>query len=204
MPELFGVDFSAAALAGIERELRKSPLPQVRLEEANADELTGIEPISFDTIVINSVVQYSPTSRTSCASSRGPGAPSRPAEACSSATSAIWRSSKPSTHRSSSMKRPLLPRASYEKGSLDGSKKTAKLSIDSALFEAFGRVHRDVSEVAIELKRGAARNELTTYRYDVVITKCGQRSEGEATGAQWKARVAQLSAGERRVSGAGV
>jgi len=57
-----GVDFSQTALDYLSDQLRQRPLPQVRLLRRAADDLAGLEPQSFDVVILNSVVQYFPSS----------------------------------------------------------------------------------------------------------------------------------------------
>src|SRR5205085_4750453 len=42
--------------------LRQRPLPQVQLLRRAADDFTGLEPQSFDVVILNSVAQYFPSS----------------------------------------------------------------------------------------------------------------------------------------------
>jgi ubiquinone/menaquinone biosynthesis C-methylase UbiE len=55
-----GTDFSRTALEHVGQELKKVQLPQVKLLQRTADQLVGVEPGSFDLVVVNSVVQYFP------------------------------------------------------------------------------------------------------------------------------------------------
>src|SRR5262249_29253487 len=52
-----GVDFSASALRYVEAEAARQGLGNVTLQQATADELTGLEARSFDLVILNSVVQ---------------------------------------------------------------------------------------------------------------------------------------------------
>ncbi|MGZ3457437.1 MAG: amino acid adenylation domain-containing protein, partial [Archangium sp.] len=58
-----GADFSQAVLRRIERQRERmgSALQGVTLLHRTADDFTGIEPGTFDTVIINSVVQYFPS-----------------------------------------------------------------------------------------------------------------------------------------------
>ncbi|MGH9821823.1 MAG: amino acid adenylation domain-containing protein, partial [Blastocatellia bacterium] len=57
-----GADFSREALAYVERQLAKAETrPRVELLHKQADDFSGIQPRSFDLVVLNSVVQYFPT-----------------------------------------------------------------------------------------------------------------------------------------------
>ena len=53
-------DFSEAAIANMRRHLSTIDLPQVNLLQCTADALTGVEKGSYDTVILNSVVQYFP------------------------------------------------------------------------------------------------------------------------------------------------
>lgn len=56
-----GTDLSPAVLDTVRSYLQDAPLPQVRLREQAADNFKGIESGSFETIIINSVIQYFPS-----------------------------------------------------------------------------------------------------------------------------------------------
>jgi hypothetical protein len=49
----------------------------------------------------------------------------------------------------------------------------AELVLDPQFFHAFASRSPDAASVRIELKRGRAHNELTRFRYDVIIRKRG-------------------------------
>lgn len=56
-----GADFSASALASVQRALDAQPMPQVSLVESRADQISTKVTGQFDTIIINSVLQYFPS-----------------------------------------------------------------------------------------------------------------------------------------------
>jgi len=60
--DYFATDYSEVAIADLDRQLQQSsqPLPKVRTDCRAAHQFDGIEPQSFDTILIHSVVQYFP------------------------------------------------------------------------------------------------------------------------------------------------
>ena len=55
-----GIDFSQAALARIHHELGPRGLSQVVLQRGEANQLDRLPQVEFDTVVVNSVVQYFP------------------------------------------------------------------------------------------------------------------------------------------------
>ena len=57
-----GTDYAQAALDTLSDALRRHPLPQVALQRRAADDFAGLPPQSFDAVILNSVVQYFPSS----------------------------------------------------------------------------------------------------------------------------------------------
>ena len=57
-----GTDFSSTVIEGLRESLNRAGFdePRTRLVCRGADDFSGVEPASFDTLVINSVVQYFP------------------------------------------------------------------------------------------------------------------------------------------------
>src|SRR5262249_39200172 len=61
-----------------------------------------------------------------------------------------------------------------------------ELLIDPAFFLALQREWSSIGQVLLQLKRGHADNELTRYRYDVVIRKeATEEPSGECTQWEW-------------------
>jgi amino acid adenylation domain-containing protein/thioester reductase-like protein len=56
-----GTDFSPTALRYVQQQIPKFDLPQVSLLQRSAEDLQGIKPNFFDTVIINSVIQYFPS-----------------------------------------------------------------------------------------------------------------------------------------------
>jgi SAM-dependent methyltransferase len=54
-------DFSHVVLDQVRAQLEKAPLPQVQLRHASAENFAEIEPLAFDVVVLNSVIQYFPS-----------------------------------------------------------------------------------------------------------------------------------------------
>jgi SAM-dependent methyltransferase len=173
-----GVDPSAAALSSIEAELREHPIPQLVLVRARADELSGLPVELYDTIVINSVVQYFPDvhyllhvlewalDRLSYGGALFVG-DVRNLELLEAFHTSIELSrAGPSTSREELHERVRRR-----------SQREEELVVDPRLFEAFGRAHPEIANVVVTLKRGNAENELTKFRYDVLIRR---RSVGSA------------------------
>ena len=94
----------------------------------------------------------------------------RPAARSSSATCAACRCSRPSTPRcSSTAPRARCRRPSWRGGCGRGVADEEELVVDPDLFLALARRLPAVRRVQVLLKRGRHANELTRFRYDVVL-----------------------------------
>jgi natural product biosynthesis luciferase-like monooxygenase protein len=174
-------DFSAVALQAIERELARQPIPSVELRRARADELT-IAAGAYDTVVLNSVVQYFPSLEylqgvlDAAWAGLAPGGALfvgdvRNLELLEAFhASVVLEQARPST--SASELSALIARRVERDG---------ELLLSAAFFRDFAVRHPDVSRVRIEPKRGRLASELQAFRFDVVLHKAGaeQRSSTE-------------------------
>lgn len=59
--QYIGTDFSVASIQYIEQQLAIQPLPQVELQQRMANDFTDIAANSFDAVILNSVIQYFPS-----------------------------------------------------------------------------------------------------------------------------------------------
>ncbi len=163
-----GTDFSAAALEHVRRHARG--LPGVRLSRRPADRLDGLGGEGFDTVVVNSVAQYFPDVDYLLRVLEGAAAVVRPG-------GRVFVGDVRSL--------PLLPafHASVElfraPGELAvehlrarvrrGVAEEQELAVDPAFWEALrARVPR-VGRVEMQVKRAAHDNEVSRFRYDVVL-----------------------------------
>jgi SAM-dependent methyltransferase/acyl carrier protein len=172
-----GSDFSPAALAKIARQLGPLNLPQVTLREKAAHDFSGLERGTFDTVVLSSVVQYFPSV-------------SYLLEVVEQAMSLLADGGHLFIGDVRSL--PLLKRfatavelhQATESTPLDELERRIarrvererELVLDPAFFYALREALPDVGEVSVSLKRGTFANELTRFRYDVVVRKGGPRS----------------------------
>ena len=167
-----GVDFSPAALKQIAEQLGPLQLPQVSLRQRPADDFSGLELGSFDTVVISSVIQYFPSVDYlvdiigKALAVLAPGGKlfigdvrSLPLLEPFYAAVELWQAADSTS--TSELNQRIKRRATQER----------ELAIDPAFFEALPTAFADVGAVAINLKRGRSSNELTRFRYDVVIVK---------------------------------
>jgi SAM-dependent methyltransferase len=193
----WATDFSAAALDRVGRALAGMDLPVELLRRA-ADDFDGLPVGRFDTVVLNSVVQYFPDLSylrrvlAGVLAVAAPGARvflgdlrSLPLLATFHA-SVLLRQAEGATPLAE-IRRQLERRVARE----------GELLVAPAFFAALQRAEPRIAAVEVQLKRGRARNELTRFRYDVVLTLGGavSRGTGQGSGAGASAGVGDGDAG---------
>jgi amino acid adenylation domain-containing protein len=165
-----GTDFSPVALEYVRGQLACTDLPQVTLLERMADDFAGLEPGSFDAVVLNSVVQYFPSREYLL-------------EVLAGAVRAVRAGgyvfvgdvrSLPllkAFHTAVEVARaePWMPREELRARVERRMRQEQELVIDPALFEAVTREWPQIRGAEVQLKQGSHRNELTQFRYDVVL-----------------------------------
>jgi natural product biosynthesis luciferase-like monooxygenase protein len=167
-----GVDFSPAVLARLRARLARRPLPHVELVQGAAHEIGGIRPGGFDVVVLNSVAQYFPDAGylvdvlRKAMDALAPGGavfvgdvrslPLHPAFAAS-----VELHQAPDGLAVTD----LLARIDRRR------RNDSELVIDPELFHALAHELPDLDDVEVQLKRGRHGNEMSRFRYDVVLRK---------------------------------
>jgi natural product biosynthesis luciferase-like monooxygenase protein len=165
-----GVDFAATAIENIRRALQVRPLAQVELHQGKADQLPEFGAGSFDTVVINSVVQYFPGVEYLCrvleqvATLVAPGGriflgDLRSLPLLSAFLTDIELYQAPDHLSTAELKQRIAQRGERE----------SEMLIDADLFRALSRRIPQITRVVQQLKRGESLNEVTRFRYDVVL-----------------------------------
>ncbi len=183
----WGTDFSPGALQMVQRHIQKRGLSQVQLLQRMADDFTGMEEQTFDTIILNSVVQYFPSLNYLLDVLEG----------------ALQKITLPGTIFLGDIRNQLLLEhfaASIELYKCDNEAcpldqfrqrvhvqmtQETELLLDPAFFYALQERYPQISEVCIRPKRGRYDNELTAFRYNVQLKIGGIASEATQTEAQW-------------------
>lgn len=175
-----GVDFSPAVLLRLSEQLRQMPdlANKVELLESSANDLDGLTEDSFDTLIINSVVQYFPSQ-------------SYLQRVVEKAIHAV----KPGGHIFIGDQRslPLLETFALSvetfgvtSGMIAGElrdrirtriQQDQELVLSPTFFLSVGRRHPKVSSVEIYPRRGIRENEMTRFRYDAILGIGPQSSE---------------------------
>ncbi|WP_437972165.1 amino acid adenylation domain-containing protein [Sorangium sp. So ce260] len=193
-----GTDFSEKAISLLAPELARGTLSHVSLQRREANDFSGVEPGSFDVIVLNSIVQYFPG-----------------ADYLRSVIEGAVRAVAPggvvflgdirslplleAFHTSVQLHRASPDAASAEvlarvRRAVDGEE---ELVLAPELFHALRGQIPGVEHVEVWLKRGSGADEMTRFRYDVVL-HVGAAPEPVAVGRSLDWAAAEGLAGVER------
>ncbi|MBE9070657.1 amino acid adenylation domain-containing protein, partial [Leptolyngbya cf. ectocarpi LEGE 11479] len=167
----YGTDIASEGLNYIAHQIQGSPLEaSVALCHSAADELEGMDAASFDTVIINGVVQFFPTMDylvrviERVIQLVQPGGTVFIGDVESFPLLEAFHTSVQRTQASASLSTEVL-RDLIQKHVAQ----TQKLAIAPEFFVALKEHLPQISHVEIQLKRGRYQNELTRFRYDVVL-----------------------------------
>lgn len=168
-----GTDFSPIALDYIQQtlSLRNEDLPQLELHLRRADNFEGLEPNSFDLVVLNSVVQYFPDVDYLLRVIEGavkvvkPGGSIFIGDVRSLPLLEAFHLSV-QLHQAPSS----LPVAQLEQRVKRHMAQEEELIIEPAFFVALKQQVPQIGEVHGLLKHGRYQNEMTQFRYDVILS----------------------------------
>jgi len=170
--EYHGTDFSPAALGYVRQQLDKldRKLPQVTLSERAADDFEGFESKAYDVLILNSVVQYFPSLDYFMRVLKGALRVVRDRGAVFLGDLRNLRL-LPALHLGIELQRApaLLPVSDLSYRVQQRAHKEKELCIDPVFFEIVKGYFPEISRVEVQLKRGRHHNELTRFRYDVVL-----------------------------------
>jgi amino acid adenylation domain-containing protein len=163
-------DFSDVALKYIRQHLTESNLPDVQLERRFADNFDGLESDQFDTVILNSVVQYFPNVNYLLRVIEGALRVTKPGGAIfigdvrSFSLLELYHTSVQRYRAREDESVHALQRRIRT-----SIRQEEELLIDSGFFDAIKEHYPEIDHVEIQLKRGQCDNELTRYRYDVTL-----------------------------------
>jgi pristinamycin I synthase 3 and 4 len=166
-----GTDLSPRALQAVDARVRAARgLPPVTLMQREAADFGGMEPRAFDTAVLNSVAQYFPGA--AYFADVIDGAVERLADGGAffigdvrhRGTLAAFRAAVEFEAAPNAM--PLRELRQRARRAVDEEE---ELVADPDFFHALAERNPRIGRVEVRVKRGAHHNELTRYRYDVVL-----------------------------------
>ncbi|MEV4598331.1 non-ribosomal peptide synthase/polyketide synthase [Amycolatopsis sp. NPDC049253] len=202
--EYWGTDLAAPVIGKLERELARDPAlaAKVTLRAQPAHEFGGLPRGHFDTVVINSVIQYFPSADyltqvlTTALDLLAPGGSVfvgdvRNLRLARSFHTAVQLTRADATSDLSRLRRAIERGAALEK----------ELLLDPDYFTALAHTLPGVG-ARVRVKRAELHNELSRYRYDVVLTKdpTGEVPVAPAPRVLWD-EVGSLAELERRLTG---
>ncbi|KYC42605.1 non-ribosomal peptide synthetase [Scytonema hofmannii PCC 7110] len=166
----WGTDFSPVSLNYIQQQLQKQEMPQVTLYQQMATDFDKVETAAFDAVILNSVVQYFPTIDylirvlEGAVESTAPGGfifigdvRSLPLLQAFHASVQLYQAE------------PSLTRFELQQRVQMQIFQETELVIDPAFFTAIKQRFPQINHVQIQLMRGKHHNELTAFRYNVIL-----------------------------------
>lgn len=168
----FGTDYAALGLQELEKQLQNSQqiLPEIVLDHRAAEDFHGIEPASFDTIIIHSVVQYFPdinyllTVLKNAVQAIKPGGWIYVGDVQSYGLLSAYHAMQQLKQSPASMSINTL------KGIIENRVRNEdELVVDPEFFYALKQLIPAIGLVEIKLRRGQIWNETTQFHYDVFL-----------------------------------
>ncbi|MDZ7963243.1 MAG: amino acid adenylation domain-containing protein [Aulosira sp. DedQUE10] len=167
-----GTDISAAAIRYLEQQLQKNQhdYSSIKLFATTADDLSGIEAEVFDTVVLNSVIQYFPGIDYLVSVLERAVQVVKPG-GCIFIGDVRCLPLLKAFHTSVQLYQAAdtLSLVQLQQRITDQISEDKELVIDPAFFTALKQHLPQISHVEIQLKRGVHHNELTRFRYDVIL-----------------------------------
>lgn len=165
-----GTDFSAPSLESIQPQLDTLNLPQVELLHQAATDFEGIDAAAFDVVILNSIVQYFPSVDYLMQVLEGamqtvaPGGVLFLGDVRSLPLLTAFHTWMQFCQADAAMERTHLQqrvaRSRFEE---------PELAIDPAFFHALRHKFPKIQQVQIRLSRGRGENEMTQFRYNVLL-----------------------------------
>ena len=188
--EYLGTDFSRTVIEQVESQIRDAKeFSHVTLSHREANNFDGIETGSFDTIILNSVIQYCPNANylvevlRKAVSALRPGGKIFVGDVRSLPLLEAFHASV-ELHKAA----PQLTLSELRRRVEDRLATENELVIDPRFFEAVRRDLPDILNIAVMPKRGGYDNELSRFRYDAILTvRDRAESHAQIEWLNWKA-----------------
>ncbi len=200
----WATDFSSEAIGRLQKILHQGEWNQVRLQQQEANNFTGLPQSHFDTIIINSVAQYFPSLEylqqviAGALDLLAPGGSLFIGDNrqlllldCFYASVAFDREADDTNQEDFKQKVQLIANNENE------------LTLDPIFFANLPLTFPAIAGVGIYLKREKTNNEMTKYRYDVVLHKQGGHKDKDAVNPiwfDWQPQICRLSDVRDRLS----
>ena len=165
-----GTDFSTVSLESIQTQLDTLTLPQVELLHRMATDFEGIADTSFDVVILNSIVQYFPSidylmqAIEKAIQAVAPGGVLFLGDVRSLPLLTAFHTWVQFCQAEAGMERTQLQQQ-VNRSQFDET----ELAIDPAFFDALRVKFPQIRQVQIRLSRGSSHNEMTQFRYNVLL-----------------------------------
>ncbi|NJC70660.1 amino acid adenylation domain-containing protein [Planosporangium thailandense] len=193
----WGTDFSPVAVENLARQVAREPdiADRVELRAQPAHDFSGLPEDFFDTVVLNSVVQYFPGADYVVDVLRRAVGLLRPGGAVYLGDIRNLRLHR-ALQTGIQLMRPRADVAALRAGVEHGLLVENELLLDPEFFPALRTVVDGIDGVEIHLKQGDFDNELSRYRYEVVLRKAptAARPFAPARTVRWGGEVATVGA----------
>jgi SAM-dependent methyltransferase/acyl carrier protein len=179
-----GLDFSPAVLGHLRRAVAEAGLGGVELLEGRADRLEGLPRSHFDLVVLNSVIQYFPSVEyllevlEQAVGLVRPGGHIFVGDVRSRALLEAFYASVELARAE-----PAMRVAEVRLRVAQRVRQEEELVLEPGLFTAWGRRRVGITGVEVRPKRGWHHNEMSCFRYDVLLRVQGAEEVGRP--AQW-------------------
>lgn len=176
--QYYGTDFSQAAIDFVEARLRQQPLPHVKLFHQSGENFDSFEAGCVDTVILNSVVQYFPNVNylikvlQKAVETVAAGGFVFVGDVRSLPLLSAFHASVQFEQADATVTRSQL-KARVEQAIFEET----ELIIDPEFFTALGQILPRISQVEIHLPRDRSCNEMTLFRYNVILHIEGKPSE---------------------------
>ncbi len=165
-----GTDFSSIVLDELQNHVTQRGLSQVILSQRMADDFAGIEAEEFDTVILNSVVQYFPNVDYLISVLKGAvNAVAAGGHVFVGDVRSLTLLEAYHTSIKFYQAEPSLPVKELLRHILEGVGQEEELLIDPVFFTALKSCLPRIGWAEVCLKRGRYHNELTRFRYDVIL-----------------------------------
>jgi acyl-CoA synthetase (AMP-forming)/AMP-acid ligase II/precorrin-6B methylase 2 len=197
-----GLDQSSKAIDYVQAEAKRQGLENVTLHRAGALELAELEPGSFDVVILNSVIQYFPDSdylvsvllRVSALVRDGGTiflGDVRSISLNQAFHTAVELERAPAFQSAVELRRRIRLRLERE----------TELVVDPNFFRALAHRLGVIHRLDMYLKRGHHQNEMTCFRYDVLLGVGGPRREEMPASLEYAKDITAAQISEQLASG---
>ncbi|MFB7600638.1 amino acid adenylation domain-containing protein [Streptomyces sp. NPDC056160] len=202
--EYTGTDFSRPAVQWLRDGLRRRPAHRARLHHREATDFTGVGAASTDLVVINSVVQYFPDrAYLDAVLDRAVDATADQGRVFVGDVRNLALAPQFYARQALAHAGPGTPAQDLARAASDLAARDSELLISPEYFTALAARSPRITGVEVLPRRGRHRNEMSLYRYDVVLHVGDRPAAPEAEVVTWGDQVHDLASLSARLDGGG-